>query len=165
MRRILFSTAAIASLLLCVFFIYACLRSFLPTHVHAESIDGAVTLLFWEGEIDAQPESQTFHPDSERFAGTRFILSNMSKKSEARFLGFASIRGGGLFRGVSYHFIAIPYWVLIPAAAILPILWIRNSRRQRNRAKAGHCLACGYDLRESKDQCPECGAAIEAKTP
>jgi hypothetical protein len=33
----------------------------------------------------------------------------------------------------------------------------------RRRRKAGLCSTCGYDLRASKWQCPECGAAVERR--
>jgi hypothetical protein len=57
--------------------------------------------------------------------------------------------------------------VTIPIA-VVPLIWlcghIKQSIRQaieRNRLSAGRCLICGYDLRASKCQCPECGAAIQ----
>jgi hypothetical protein len=61
----------------------------------------------------------------------------------------------------------MPYWALMlvtaPLAAALPIKFARRMRR-RHRHRKGLCLRCGYDLRASTDRCPECGAAIPART-
>lgn len=54
----------------------------------------------------------------------------------------------------------IPYWMLLPVLLPLPIWHVRRTIRQRLRLKRGQCLNCGYDLRASKDKCPECGTAI-----
>jgi len=53
------------------------------------------------------------------------------------------------------------YW--IAAFAVLPIVFVGNVyRRSRRKYPPGTvpCENCGYDLRASKDVCPECGAAI-----
>lgn len=53
----------------------------------------------------------------------------------------------------------IPHW-LVAGVLLGPLIWIlidlRTSRR-RQRAAAGQCIHCGYDLRATPERCPECG--------
>ncbi len=56
----------------------------------------------------------------------------------------------------------VPHWFLTIAAAISPSVWWCKARRTKRRNTAGLCKKCGYDLRASKDRCPECGTAIPA---
>jgi ABC-type antimicrobial peptide transport system ATPase subunit len=54
---------------------------------------------------------------------------------------------------------------VIALSFFAPMIWADRSRRHHrwfcmNRRP---CHVCGYDLRASKDRCPECGAAIVDK--
>jgi hypothetical protein len=71
-------------------------------------------------------------------------------------------QGGWRFGGRRIWIIYLPFWV--PAALLLlpPLLWAgtraRRTLLRRRRRLSGQCVACGYDLKESPQQCPECGA-------
>ena len=55
-------------------------------------------------------------------------------------------------------------WVLLASlygTAPAPMLLRRRCGTvPRSRARAGKCLKCGYDLRVSRDVCPECGRRV-----
>ena len=57
----------------------------------------------------------------------------------------------------------MPHWLPATIAAVPGAAWLmlrRRTRRANNRRKSGRCQACGYDLRASRDRCPECGTPI-----
>ena len=61
--------------------------------------------------------------------------------------------------------VAVPHWMIIFACGVLPAWWALDRRRRRAQARrrtAGLCTRCGYDLRESRGRCPECGQATTA---
>ncbi len=51
----------------------------------------------------------------------------------------------------------IPLWMPCLVFAALPAYSLPPIHRRRKRKRLGLCLKCGYDLRASKDRCPECG--------
>ena len=69
----------------------------------------------------------------------------------------------------SYRLLQSPYWMLIAALALWPLLWtagrIRRAARRRSRVRRNCCADCGYDLRASggAGRCPECGAGIHRR--
>ncbi len=65
-------------------------------------------------------------------------------------------RRGIAGQGGTQHFL-LPFW--IPSAFFATALWscCRPFYRRRKRKKLGLCIKCGYDLRGSKERCPECG--------
>lgn len=81
------------------------------------------------------------------------------------FLGFGFHRGfikSGL-TNTRYIAWTIPYWFLCVLTAVFPLWWYRRLRKNRHRLRAGLCVNCGYDLRASKERCPECGTVIPEK--
>jgi hypothetical protein len=57
----------------------------------------------------------------------------------------------------------LPYWPFVLGFGVLPAIAMRRewlARRTRRRLAARLCIACGYDVRASRDRCPECGADL-----
>src|SRR5438105_317873 len=40
------------------------------------------------------------------------------------------------------------------------VMFAKEIKRMRRR-REGRCVTCGYDLRASRDRCPECGRSID----
>jgi hypothetical protein len=58
---------------------------------------------------------------------------------------------------LEYRVWAVPYWPLLCAFALLPLLRLRAWHLRSRRSSAGLCPSCGYDLRATPGCCPECG--------
>ena len=59
-------------------------------------------------------------------------------------------------------FAQVPLWIPASVFAVYFLCLAPSYRRYRKRKKLGLCLKCGYDLRASKDRCPECGEGIDS---
>ncbi len=57
--------------------------------------------------------------------------------------------------------IGVPYWLLCPLTAALPLWRSLNWRQARARKRPNRCPECGYDLRATPTRCPECGTVSE----
>ena len=73
----------------------------------------------------------------------------------------ATMRWGfGWQRFASTSSVYVPYWFLMLVALVQPALMIARRHRARRGVRLGLCGVCGYDLRASRERCPECGTAI-----
>jgi hypothetical protein len=78
--------------------------------------------------------------------------------------GFGLVSHAGSPPGSRFLLVRVPYWAI---AWILAFCAFRKStyafgRRVRayRRSMRGYCANCGYDLRASRERCPECGEPI-----
>jgi len=63
---------------------------------------------------------------------------------------------------ISGSVLILPLWIPTVLFGIWPTIALVRLRRHRRRRKLGLCLKCGYDLRASKDRCPECGTEFRS---
>ena len=59
-----------------------------------------------------------------------------------------------------YGHVALPLWPLVMIFGSTLWVTLRPLCRRRKRKKLGLCVKCGYDLRASKERCPECGTGF-----
>ena len=52
--------------------------------------------------------------------------------------------------------------LLAIVAGVSSSVYLYKKRRIRLQIESGHCATCGYDLRASKERCPECGTPVGA---
>jgi hypothetical protein len=74
--------------------------------------------------------------------------------------GFRLWRGQSYAGGLgNYHItsIMIPALPICVLTAILPTIQLVKRLRRKHRVDPTICSKCGYDLRATKDRCPECG--------
>jgi hypothetical protein len=145
------------------------LRSFWPDELHIHNRDGRVALAFVEGL-----RARHFGPNPE--PGVDLEEELKSARADARH--DQSFPGLEFFDGPNPNPLPVasgpPSWVrdrvpgeyrVIVISHVYPLTllgaasaWLVYAIRHRRRPfRAGHCAACGYDLRATPDRCPECG--------
>ena len=91
---------------------------------------------------------------------SRWLLWFVSRDSPGATVMFRTPAGATGTCTAGFRAFVVPPWMVAAASGILPALWLHRRVapwRERRRATAGLCRACGYDLRASPDRCPECG--------
>lgn len=74
-----------------------------------------------------------------------------------KFLGFHAA-GGTVASQWKFSSIIVPYWALVTPLSLLALRIFSSRITRWRRKRKGQCLTCGYDLRQSPERCPECGA-------
>ena len=104
-------------------------------------------------------------PTAEWEAPTAMEYPTLAVGTQNTTLGFGffhdSDKVGELNSDVIYELV-FPPGVLAGLLAVLPACWVVGAWRARRDGKreVGHCSHCGYDLRASKEICPECGNPV-----
>ena len=169
MRRKLFTLAAAISLALCLAVAWTwrhprsvggVRRAIMEVHVGGRVLElsevGDTLILGWL-------------PGDHREIEVATPPAGMSNKRSAwglrGVIGVISVR---IWNGERAVGIIASDWFLVLLTGALPLVWAwrwtvsRVRRRvQARRARLGLCVRCAYDLRETPDQCPECGAVPE----
>lgn len=103
--------------------------------------------------------AQTMSASRDEFGPVHDLLFDPSNE-KWHFLGFHTATGTVSTWNWKYSALIIPYWALIIPLTILPFMGFRRLIVRHRRKRRGQCLACGYDLRQSPDRCPECGRPV-----
>jgi 4-amino-4-deoxy-L-arabinose transferase-like glycosyltransferase len=64
--------------------------------------------------------------------------------------------------GVSFDQFGLPCWAMAIVTSAIPVLRASHVLRIRRRKLGLLCPQCGYDLRATPAQCPECGRVVGA---
>ena len=146
----------ITSVLYTLFFILTYARSYFPEDFRLISCNGKIYFAFISDSLDERTTSK----DTGRESGRVLVSLCHSESTGPSFswMGLEYITDGpnnADFRivAISYAYFAILGVALMTTAAL-------NYRRHQHRHTHGLCRNCGYDLRASKDRCPECGTSI-----
>jgi hypothetical protein len=60
--------------------------------------------------------------------------------------------------------LTIPVWFVASLLLVMPLVQMLALWRSWNRRRHSLCTACAYDLRASRERCPECGQVLVARS-
>jgi hypothetical protein len=169
MWRVLFNSFTVFSLAMSIVCAFAWVRS----HRWYESIG-------WDGEqisvsvngcdglacLSIERFSVVRGPEYERGWGTSgYAIDAIDYERywpKTRYVGFGTEGSVHCLpgNGVKLTRTTAPFWAIMLAGLVAPFFWVVR-RIQRMRRAEFACVGCGYDLRASSGECPECGAAIQ----
>jgi hypothetical protein len=114
--------------------------------------------LVWFSPVESRSDKPAAGFSLTTGAATEYLIPLFGANHSYGWAGFQTVIGTG------YWIVHIPCWALIALFCIRPMFAVRQWALLRKRARLNLCIHCGYDLRFSKDRCPECGTAITAPT-
>jgi hypothetical protein len=152
MRRRLFTLLSAVSLLLCVGTIALGVRTYIAPQVDFFNVISASTSYGLGTERGAiisyvqleRPYYRDGVPADVQIVGVGFRYLQMTSD------------------GMRRYNLVVPFWLLALLCTLFPFLWLLHQSQSRRRRRHGLCASCGYDLRATPNECPECGA-IPAK--
>ena len=124
--------------------------------VSFQSLDGAVAFRW----LTRDRSGSMPPPRQDMFEGLYYA----SQQIQPSAISYDSLR-----KRLGFHFVlpvpqrfeagvvALPHWLLLVLFLLLPLLALRAGCRSFYRRRHHLCPTCGYDLRASPNQCPECG--------
>jgi hypothetical protein len=100
--------------------------------------------------------------------GDGFVQSGSQQEWSIQGFTYTTERAywSNLIENIYCRDLLIPRWATTLAflsAWTATFLLIRHWREQSRRHRLGLCPACGYDLRATPTQCPECGVPISSR--
>lgn len=135
---------------------------------------GSILLTSQHGRILASWPSPVYHAASERIC-QGYSTPITHEKSDPRWGGLVEAdaasravlaRGEITIAGQTIRFVQIPIWGVALLTGIYPVIWlVMRLLSVWRRRWQGRCRICGYDLRATPAQCPECGTPAMPERP